>query len=366
MEGVILMAMLQKFQCLCCGGIVVYDSASQKIKCPYCETEFEAESVQSYLEDLQDAQENDLAWDCSDMGNWRFKELAGLRIYACKRCGEFVCDSKMEVSGCPICARPVDQAEGLTDQKRPELVIPFALDKKSAKQVLKKQFDRKKLLPKVFKDEKHLEKLEGVYLPIWFFNANVEGKTVYKATQIRSRSDNTRDYTATMYYHVARAGSLDFPTVTKPGTSELNDELLKMLEPYDVQKATYLHTTHLEGYFAQQCDVGSDEWLDGINEQIKSNVTTSFRNTVKSYDHVTQQSVVLRLQNSNVQCILCPVWFLTIPWKRKKYTIALNGQTGKLAGNLPMDRKVFWNWYFSLFGAVAAISFLVSWLLWLL
>lgn len=360
------MAVLLKFQCPCCGGIIVYQADGEKTKCPYCETEFEVKSIESYLEDSQNTQQSDLSWDRSDLGSWRHKELAELNMFACKRCGEFVCDADMKVLACPLCAREVEKVEQLTDKLRPNLVIPFLLDEKAAKNVIKKQLNRKPLLPKAFKDEKHLEKLKGIYVPVWFFNADVEGKVVYKATQIRTRSDSARDYTATMYYHVARAGSFDFPTATAPGTTEFNDALLKMLEPFDVQKATYLHTMHLEGYFAQQCNVDAEEWIDGINEKMKSNALTAFRNTVKNYDHVTQQTAAFRLKNSSAQCVLCPVWFLPITWKRKKYLVALNGQTGKLAGNLPMDQKVFWRWYVCLFGIAAAVSFLVGWLLWLL
>ena len=37
------MSELIQYKCPCCGGAVEFNSTAQKMKCPYCDTEFEIE-----------------------------------------------------------------------------------------------------------------------------------------------------------------------------------------------------------------------------------------------------------------------------------------------------------------------------------
>lgn len=39
------MSDLREYKCPACGGAIEFDSKSQKMKCPYCDTEFELETL---------------------------------------------------------------------------------------------------------------------------------------------------------------------------------------------------------------------------------------------------------------------------------------------------------------------------------
>ena len=43
----------------------------------------------------------------------------------------------------------------------------------------------------------------------------------------------------------------------------------------------------------------------------------------------------------------------------------MNGQTGKLVGDLPVDNGVFARWLFGLWGVISVVAFGISYLLWL-
>jgi len=60
------------------------------------------------------------------------------------------------------------------------------------------------------------------------------------------------------------------------------------------------------------------------------------------------------------------VWLLNTKWKDQKYTFAMNGQTGKLVGDLPLDKAAYKRWLFGLTGIIGAAAFAVSYLMWLL
>ena len=45
------MAVIQEYKCPCCGGAIEFDSTSQKMKCPYCDTEFEVVPVEDWIKE---------------------------------------------------------------------------------------------------------------------------------------------------------------------------------------------------------------------------------------------------------------------------------------------------------------------------
>ena len=145
---------LQDFKCPCCGGSVEFNSTVQKMKCPYCDVEFEPETIVSYNEEIKNDKTDSMEWENSGGCEWVEGEKEGLRVYVCKTCGgEIVGDENTAATSCPYCGNPVVMAGQFAGDLKPDLVIPFKLDKKAAKEALKKQYSGKRLLPKLFKDE---------------------------------------------------------------------------------------------------------------------------------------------------------------------------------------------------------------------
>ena len=162
------MAGLQEYKCPCCGGAIAFDSKIQKMKCPYCDTEFEMDALKGYDAELQNEQTDDMEWDTSAGSEWQEGETDGLRTYVCKSCGgEIVGDANMAATSCPFCDNPIVMMGQFAGALKPDLVIPFKLDKKAAKEGLKKHLTGKRLLPKIFKDQNHIDEIKGVYVPFW-------------------------------------------------------------------------------------------------------------------------------------------------------------------------------------------------------
>ena len=133
------MQTLQEYKCPCCGGAIAFDSGIQKMKCPYCDTEFDMETLASYDDGLNGEQDN-MEWETSAGGEWQEGETEGLRSYVCKSCGgEIVGDANTAATACPFCGNPVVMTGQLSGALKPDIVIPFKLDKKAAKAGLQKQ-----------------------------------------------------------------------------------------------------------------------------------------------------------------------------------------------------------------------------------
>ena len=352
------MAGLQEYKCPCCGGAIAFDSTIQKMKCPYCDTEFEMDALKGYDAELQDEETDSMEWETAAGGEWGEGETDGLRTYVCKSCGgEIVGDANTAATSCPFCDNPIVMMGQFSGSLKPDLVIPFKLDKKAAKEGLMKHLTGKRLLPKIFKDQNHIDEIKGVYVPFWLFDTDVDAKVRYKATKIRTWSDSDYNYTQTSYYMVHRGGSVGFEYVPVDGSTKMADDLMESIEPFNCREAVDFQTAYLAGYLADKYDVTAEESIDRANERVKKSTEQAFAETVIGYDTVVAENSSIRLHNGKAKYALYPGWLLNTTWKGKKYLFAMNGQTGKFVGDLPVDKAAATRWTLVLAGAFTALTY---------
>lgn len=249
---------------------------------------------------------------------------------------------------------------------KPDYVIPFQVDKKAAKAALKQHYGGKRLLPKVFKDQNHIDEIKGIYVPVWLFNADADANIRYKATKVRAWSDSNYNYTETSFYAISRGGKIGFERVPVDGSTKMDDALMESIEPYDFTGAVDFQTAYLAGFLADKYDVDSEQSIERANERIKKSTENAFASTVQGYSTVIPESTSIRLQNGKAKYALYPVWLLNTTWNGQRYTFAMNGQTGKFVGDLPLDKGAYKKWLFGLTSLIGAAVFAVSYLLWLL
>ena len=361
------MAVLQQFKCPNCDGAIEFSSGAQKMKCPYCDSEFEIESLLAYEAELNSQPQEDMTWDTVAGSEWQEGEAEGLRVYSCHTCGgEIVADETTGATECPFCGNPVILSGQFAGLLRPDLVIPFKLDKKAAMAALQNHYKGKVLLPKIFKDQNHVKEVKGLYVPVWLFDANADAHVQYKATRVRRWSDSNYNYTETSHFALTRGGGIGFANVPVDGSSKMDDILMESIEPFHINDAVDFHTAYLSGFLADKYDVDAENSIGRANERIKRSTEEAFASTVVGYTTVIPVNSNIRLNNSKAKYALFPVWVLNTQWNGKKFTFAINGQTGKIAGDLPMDKGAFWRWLFGVAGAVSAAVFAVSYLSWLL
>ena len=361
------MAELQEYKCPCCGGAIAFDSTLQKMKCPYCDTEFEMETLAGYDSALKDDRADQMEWDLSGGESWQEGEAEGLRTYVCKSCGgEIACDENTAATSCPYCGNPVVLMGQLAGDLKPDVVIPFKLDKQAAKAALKEHYEGKRLLPKVFKDENHIDEIRGVYVPFWLFDAKAKANMRYRATKVRVWSDDKYDYTETSYFAVSRGGKVTFERVPADGSSQMPDDLMESLEPYDYGALVDFQTAYLAGYLADKYDVDAKQSEKRANDRIKKSTQAMFDKTVKGYSTVTKEAGSIRLTDAKVHYALLPVWLLNTTWNGKNYLFAMNGQTGKMVGDLPVDKGAYRRWLFGLTGVIGAVLYVLLYLVWII
>ena len=348
----------KQFKCPCCGGTLHFDDKSQNVVCPYCDSQFLPDSLKDYTDELASQPQEDTAWDESQVQAYTNEEKEGIKIYSCDSCGgEIIVDETTSSTCCPYCGNNVLVSKELAGDLKPNVVIPFKNDKDAAVANLKKFFKKKPLLPSSFSRENVIEEIKPLYVPFWLFDADVDGVVNFKGETTHRWSDSMYDYKETKVYSIIRGGNIAFDHVPVDGSKKMEDQLMESIEPFDFNEAVEFNAAYLTGYAADRYDVDKDETFGRATERFRDGTVQAFRRDISGYDNVRVDSTNLQFENTNALYALYPIWILNTKWKNKAFRFAMNGETGKIAGNLPISHAksfAFWTIPFVVFTAVFA------------
>lgn len=361
------MAELIQYKCPCCGGSIEFNSAVQKMKCPYCDTEFEMSTLKEYDEELKNQTQDDMSWNIDSESQWHEGEKEGLRVFICNSCGgEVIGDDNTAATVCPFCETPIVVKEQFSGTLRPDYVIPFKLDKKAAKEGFMNHLRGKRLLPKIFKEENHIDEIKGLYVPFWLFDADADASIRYRATKVRRWTHGDDEFIETKHYSITRDGTIGFELIPVDASSKIANDLMESIEPFDFKEAREFQTAYLASYLSDKYDVDEQKAIERANERIRQGAEETFLTTVQGYTSVNQEYSSIHLKNGKTKYVLYPVWIMNTTWNNRKYTFAMNGQTGKFVGDLPCDNVAYCKWLFGLTGVIMVIAFSVLSLVWFL
>ena len=345
------------YQCPACTGPLHFVGESGKLECDYCGATYEvAEIEQLYREKeaasvkAQTKADADLHREktaAEDMGmSWDAAEAAGMKAYNCPSCGaELICDATTAATSCPYCGNPTVVPGQFTGGLKPELVIPFKLDKEAAVAALKQYYKGKKFLPRAFSEQNHIQEIQGVYVPFWLCDCQVDGSATYHARNTRTWKEGDYEITETDHYQVERSGSIAFERIPVDASTKMPDAHMDAIEPYDYNDLRAFSSAYLPGFLADRYDVSQQDSLPRIQNRAQTSAKVELRNTVKGYDAVATENEDYQFRKSGMKYALLPVWMLSTRWKDQNFLFAMNGQTGKLVGDLPVDKGKYLAWF---------------------
>lgn len=346
------------YKCPNCDATLEFNASSGKMHCAYCDSDFDVDTLKEFDDALKresdEESQKEPEWNACENGEW---EEEGKAIFACRSCGaELVADENTAATVCPYCGNATVLAGRLSGVLKPDMVIPFKVEKEQAIAALKQFCRRKPLLPKFFLDDHRIESITGIYVPFWLFDADADADMTYRATRVRSWRQGDYRITETSHFLVRRSGEIGFDRVPVDGSKKMDDAYMEAIEPYDYGEAVDFATAYLSGYLADKYDVDSTSASPRATERIKDSTQRTFDSTVVGYSSVTPRHRSIKLSDSKVHYALMPVWMLNTVYRGKTYTFAMNGQTGKFVGELPVDRLKYWLWTGGITAAVTLIG----------
>lgn len=356
------MSEVMEYKCPSCGGYLEFDAVSQKLKCPYCESEFE---TSQFADETKDTKENNTHTqngrkNPQSASGWSVEELKGMYVYACKSCGgEIIGDETLGATRCPYCGNTVVMKEQFSGDLRPDLIIPFTKTKEEAIRNLESHVKRSIFAPKEYKSRDSLEEIRGVYVPFWLYDTDASFDMNF-ATRVMGRTWREGDYICQEYtdFHIHKAGTVDFAGIPVDASTKMADELMDSLEPFDLNQAVPFNPVYMAGYAADRYDVDQHQNEGRLDERIKDFVNHDIRNELREYATVQSIGGHVQVGKKRARYVLLPVWVLSSTWNGEIYTYAMNGQTGKVAGRIPVDQNSvnkYWLKYSAIFSVIAFI-----------
>lgn len=287
---------------------------------------------------------------------WNDEERAGMRSYGCSSCGaQLVVDATTAISECPYCGNQAMAPGVLTDGARPEYIIPFRVDKQSAEQALTSYYKGKRFLPSEFAAANRIAHVQGVYVPFWLYDGNVEGAGTFTAKNIHSWSEGDYQVTRTDVYSAWRAGRSSFSRLPADGSAKMPDGHMDAVEPYDYSELQPFSTAYLPGFSAERYDMDAAACAQRAHGRMQQTLAEQLRQTVVGYTVVEPGDVASTSNIENVSQALLPVWMLHTRYNDEDYLFAMNGQTGRFIGDLPVAPLKVVLWFAGLFLATLAI-----------
>ena len=230
------------------------------------------------------------------------------------------------------------------------------LSMEDAIKALREHYKGKILLPKTFTNENHVQEIRGVYVPFWMFDGKAMGDARYEATRSHSYTSGDYEITKTEHFDIYRAGSVTFEKVPVDASSKMPDDHMDSIEPYDYKGLKSFSTAYLPGFLADKYDVSVEESRERADQRCEGTLDAALRSSVKGYDTCTRLAGSTDLARGKVHYALMPVWMLNTKWQGKDFLFAMNGQTGKLVGDLPVSWGKFWG----MFAGIAALLSIVG------
>lgn len=324
------------FKCPNCDGELIFDPESGAYKCEYCDSRF----TQEQLDAMKPASENEHAAGSMD-GSGGMDPAAAVdnaAVYHCPSCGaEIVTDATTAATYCYYCQNPVVLSGRLTGKYLPDKVVPFSIDRKKAEEMFLGYVGGKKFVPKAFFHKKQMDKLSGVYFPFWMYEAEYTGRMKADATKVRVWTSGDERYTETKYYQVTRAGQIQLQNLELNALNKANKKLVEGVLPYQLQGAKDFSMGYLSGFQAEKRDIESAQLSAAVRQETEQYARNLIRESISGYDRVNVSDCAMKLKHESWSYVLLPIWTITYRGNDGKiYYYSLNGQTGKVCGELPI------------------------------
>lgn len=318
------------FKCRNCGGNTVYEPDRKRMYCPHCES-LDSEDV-----------------------------ISEGSVTQCGNCGApLTINQYTSASKCAHCGSYLIFQERIEGKYEPNLMLPFKISKDTAVALLHKEFKKKTFLPSDFLSEKSLEGLQGIYVPFWLYDYQIQYDFAGQGTKTRSWVSGNTEYVETSYYEIIRNMEADFDKVPVDASLAMNDGEMDLMEPYAYQELESFHPKYMSGFFGEVYNQSAPELEERAQIKVRNASEQLMNHSLQGYDTVRPGRKNLNVNRNNIQYALMPVWMYLYRYRGKTWRFHVNGQTGKVVGKTPVSKEKVMLYGASVFACVSAFCSLI-------
>jgi hypothetical protein len=353
-------AALDKHACAACGAQAEWNPSKQLLVCPFCGTAapFTVDPASGALV------ENDLAKALRELPDEARGWLTERRTVQCQSCKAVsVFDPERVGQNCNFCGSPalVDYKE-IKAPIRPQGLLPFKISESQVREQIRRWYASKWLAPGALKRRALVDRVRGVYIPYWTFDAQAVCPWTAEAGHYYYTSETYRDNRGQVSTRQVRhvrwepaSGEVRhfFDDEPVPGTQGVSHDLLKQVEPFPTSELVAYDTAFLSGFVVEHYQVVLLEAAEHSEQAMSRQL---FEMAAGEIPGDTYRSLEIHpvFSGRTFKHILVPVWLLSYLYGSRSYQVVVNGDTGRMAGQYPKSA-----WKIALLVLLALIVFLI-------
>lgn len=326
------------YECPSCGAGLEFNPKTQKLDCKYCNSSFDPKELEEKLKDAK----GDKGFSIENSNDENGKEKVDVYeaiVYRCTQCGaELITTDETIATFCSYCGSSAILEKKNQKKVAPNYVIPFTKSKEECEQAYKNKLKKAFFAPSDMLKTQQVEKIRGIYMPYWVYSFEKDGKQVDKGSKYTRR---VGDYVYYDDYSIETKIKAKCDGVSHDAASNFADNLSEAIAPFSMKDKQEFSPTYLSGYYADSEDVNGEVYREECNKIANDQASRELRCdiTYAKYGSIPQ----VNLNHKETKLGLFPVYFLATRNKkgdRISYAV-VNGQTGKVAAEIPIDFKKY-------------------------
>lgn len=310
------------YECPNCGGNLRFDIPSQQLACKFCDTHVSPYAIKKEKDAIE-------------------QEYYEATVFTCPQCaGEILTTDNEAASFCSFCGAATILSSRIAKEKRPKYIIPFKITKDNCKEAYAKKMRKAFFAPKELRDPKYIDGFRGIYMPYWTYQLTQKGKVSFDG----KKSHRSGDYIITDHFDLK--GDLDayYLGYSRDASSGFYDNISEPLAPFDAKQLVNFEPTFLSGFYADTGDVDASVYLEDVTELANDSTfdivckEPAFSGYgVNSATNKNKLSSKIPTTCKEADNTMYPVWFLSYRNKDRVAYATVNGQTGKVVADMPID-----------------------------
>ena len=316
--------------CPNCGGNLKFDIASQRLACEHCHDQFDPYAFDSKTSDAEEEKSYESNYEVT--------------IFTCPQGGGEILSTDNAAAGfCSFCGASTILYSRISHEKRPNYIIPFKKTKEDCKQAYSAKMRHAIFAPKELKDPKYIDSFRGIYMPYWAFYLTQKGDFSLPGHKEYRRGD----YIITDHYRLNGHVDAYYKGLSYDASSSFSDNISEQLAPYEVKGMKAFTPAYLSGFYADTADVDSyiyqpdaeDMIYDQTEKEIKK--VPAFRSYQMGDNGTTFKTGIFSPKVESIDSAMFPVWFMSYRKDDRVAYVTVNGQTGKVVADIPVDPKKY-------------------------
>lgn len=315
-------------KCSSCGADMVFDPQTGKMCCKSCGAK--SWFYKDFKKDLKPVDESDIneIKEKAVGHHWMLEEDKAI----CKNCGgEVLFHVSDNTVVCPWCNSNLVVKDLEKKTLSPDGVVPFRLSEKDAREAFDKRVSGNFLCPKEIKRIVKNEKFQGIYLPCWTFD--VEAYITCTGSYMDKKDKR--------HFHENGKKFVNDRIVIATDRHEV--EHIREIYPYETERNRPYKDEYVAGFESEKYTISIEKaWRDEkpfLEEELKKQVVKEIKLNYAAFKNVTIDEIEITYDEPKYKYLLIPVWLSEFEYKGVTYEIVINGENGKVGGELPISNR---------------------------